>query len=262
MSDGSRLAAQSGLARACSRPAARVAIVIWVALLVLAALGWAVTVFAARSMGQMADMPGMPAASFSGSQFLSVWTAMMVAMMFPSIAPIATALTVVGDSRRQAGQRAAPTWIFLLGYLTVWCVVGVGAYLLSLVVPDAGMAAPGVHASRPVIGGIILILAGVYQWSPLKKLFLGSCRSPLGVLQEWGKGTIGTFRLGITHGAQCVGCCGGLMLVLFAVGVMNLGWMALLAAVIFAEKVVPHGPDVGKLAGAALLVSGIVMLGT
>jgi predicted metal-binding membrane protein len=238
-------------------------------LLVLAALGWAVTVFEARSMRQMADMsgmpgmPGMPGASSSGFLFLSVWTAMMVAMMFPSVAPAAAAVAAPGESRRQAGRPTARAWSFLFGYLTIWSVVGVVAYLLSLIVPDVGMAGPGLRVSRPAIGALILIIAGVYQWSPLKTRFLGNCRSPLGfVRQEWGTGVAGAFRLGIAHGAQCVGCCGALMLVLLAVGMMDLAWMALVAAIIFAEKVVPSGPFVGRVAGAAFLASGIAMVVT
>lgn len=254
-------------------PAARGEVVTWIALLVLAALGWAVTIVEARSMGHMADMrqmadmsgmpgmPGMPGASPSGFLFLSVWTAMMVAMMFPSVAPAAAAVTALGESPRQAGRPAGPAWSFLIGYLAIWSLVGVGVYLLSVIVPDVGMAGPGFRASRPAIGALILIMAGVYQLSPVKRLFLGQCRTPLDSLrQEWGTGAIGSLRVGITHGALCVGCCGGLMLVLLAVGLMNLGWMALLAAVIFLEKVAPYGPRVGKFAGVALLASGIVML--
>jgi predicted metal-binding membrane protein len=231
-----------------------------VVLLALAAIGWAVTIFQARSMGEMAGMPGMSATASPALPFLSVWIAMMVAMMFPSVAPTTAVFAAVGHTRSHAGRRAAPTWAFLLGYLMTWGMFGAGAYLLSLVASDVSMMAPGLRVSHPVIGGLILIFAGVYQWSPLKRLWLGHCRSPLVFFQqEWQEGAIGAFRLGFTHGAHCVGCCAGLMLVLFAVGLMNLGWMALVAAAIFAEKVVPSGPLVGKLAGVAFLVSGVAM---
>lgn len=259
--------------RVPASPATRGEVVTWIALLALAALGWAVTIVEARSMGQMTGMrqmgdmsampgmPGMPGASSSGLLFLAVWTAMMVAMMFPSVAPAAVAVTALGERRGPAGRPAGPAWSFLIGYLAIWSLLGVGVYLLSVIVPDVGMAGPGLRASRPVIGALILIIAGVYQWSPVKRLFLGQCRTPVDSLrQEWEAGAIGSLRVGITHGTLCVGCCGGLMLVLLAVGVMNLSWMALLAAVIFLEKVVPYGPRVGKFAGVALLASGIVML--
>lgn len=235
-------------------------IAVWVVLLVVAAIGWAVTIFQARSMGQMAGMPGMSATSSAAVPFLSAWIAMMVAMMFPSFAPTAMVFAAVDHSRRHVGRRPAPMWAFLLGYLLTWGMVGAGAYLLSLIVPDVSMTAPGLRVSHPVIGGLILIFAGVYQWSPLKRLCLGHCRSPLVFFhQEWQEGTLGAYRLGITHGTHCVGCCGGLMLVLFTVGLMNLGWMALVAAAIFAEKVVPVGPLVGRLASVAFLVSGVAM---
>lgn len=248
-------------ARASSRPSSRARLIAWVVLLVSAAIGWAVTIFQTRSMSDMGGMPGMPPMPSPALLFLSVWVAMMVAMMFPSIAPMVAVFTTVSHNRRQAGRRAAPTWVFLLGYLTIWSIFGAGAYLLSLIVPEVGMTAPGLRAYNPVIGGLTLIFAGFYQWSPLKRVCLEHCRSPLGFLtQEWRDGIGGAFRLGIAHGGHCVGCCWGLMLVLFAVGLMNLSWMVLLAAVIFAEKVVPHGPLVGKVAGVAILMSGGAIL--
>jgi predicted metal-binding membrane protein len=107
----------------------------------------------------------------------------------------------------------------------------------------------------------VLILAGIYQWSPLKGVCLRHCRSPLSfVLHSWRDGYAGGFLMGFTHGTYCVGCCWGLMVVLFATGLMNLGWMVLLAAVIFAEKLFPHGPLIGKLAGLGLILFGLATL--
>jgi predicted metal-binding membrane protein len=245
-------------------------IIVWVALLVLAALAWTVTVFQALSvtgtsgmsgMSGMSRTSGMPPASSPAAPFLSAWIAMMVAMMFPSGAPAVTAFAAVAITRRRGGERVAPAWVFSLGYLAVWSGIGLGAYLLSLIVPEVSMMGPGLRATSPIIAGSILIVAGVYQWSRWKRSCLEHCRSPLALLQEgWHEGAAGAFRLGIANGVQCVGCCGGLMLVLLAVGLMNLGWMAALAAVFFAEKVVPHGPLVGKLAGAAIIITGVAML--
>ena len=242
-------------------------LVVWVALLVLTALAWAVTVFQAGSrtgmsgMSGMFSMSGMPPTSSPAAPFLSAWIAMMVAMMFPSVAPAVTAVATVGITRRQVGERVAPAWVFLLGYLAVWGVFGAGAYLLSLIVPDVSMTAPGLRATSPIIAGSILIVAGTYQWSRMKRSCLEHCRSPLVFLQQaWRGGAAGALRLGIAHGAQCVGCCGGLMVVLLAVGLMNLGWMVALAAVFFAEKVIPHGLLAGRVAGAALFIRGVAML--
>jgi len=245
-------------------PSAAQPIIVWAALLVLAAAGWAVTAIQAQSMSGMSGMSGMAGiapASSPPAPFLSAWVAMMVAMMFPSMAPTVTSFATVGFTRRRAGERVAPAWVFLLGYLAVWSVFGLGAYLLSLIVPDVSMMGPGLRATSPIIAGSILVVAGVYQWSRWKRSCLEHCRSPLAFLEHaCREGAAGAFRLGIANGVQCVGCCGGLMLVLLAVGLMNLGWMAALATVFFAEKVVPHGPLAGKVAGAAIVITGVAML--
>jgi predicted metal-binding membrane protein len=244
-----------------SVPSARQPIIVWAGLLVFAVAGWAVTVIQAQNMSGMSGMSGMSPASSPPVPFLSAWVAMMVAMMFPSVAPTVTSFATVAVTRRRAGERVAPAWVFLLGYLAVWSIFGLGAYLLSLLAPDVGMMGPGLRATSPFVAGSILVVAGVYQWSRWKRSCLEHCRSPLAFLQEgWDEGTAGAFRLGLANGVQCIGCCGGLMLVLLAVGLMNLGWMAALATVFFAEKVVPHGPLVGKLAGAAIVITGVAML--
>ena len=236
-------------------------VVLWLVLLLLAAAGWVVTVIQARGMGGMGDMPGMARGPSPALLFLPVWVSMMVAMMFPSVVPMVALFSTVTRNKRSAGGSAVPTWLFLAGYLAVWILFGVGAYLLSLAVPAVDMMAPGLRAYSPLVGGVVLILAGLYQWSPLKGACLQHCRSPLGfVLHSWRDGCGGGFLMGFTHGAYCVGCCWGLMVVLFAVGLMNLGWMVLLAAVIFAEKLFRHGPLIGKMAGLGLILFGLATL--
>jgi predicted metal-binding membrane protein len=234
---------------------------LWLPLLLLAGIGWTITALQAREMGTMADMRGMAMGPSPAPLFLAVWVSMMVAMMFPSVAPMVSIFSTVGRNRRSAGGSAVPTWVFLAGYLAVWSLFGVGAYLLSLAVPAVGMSAPGLRTYSPLVGGIVLVLAGLYQWSPLKGVCLHHCRSPLGfLLHSWRNGYGGAFLMGFTHGAYCVGCCWGLMVVLFAVGLMNLGWMVLLAAVIFAEKIFRHGPLIGRLAGLGLVLFGLATL--
>lgn len=236
-------------------------ILLWLVVLLLAGIGWVITVIQSRGMGGMADMPGMTPGPDPVLLFLPVWVSMMVAMMFPSVAPMVSIYAAVGRNKRSGGVSAVPTWVFLAGYLAVWTLFGVGAYLLSLAVPAVGMAAPGLRTHSPLVGGIVLVLAGLYQWSPFKGVCLRHCRSPLGfLLHSWRDGYRGAFSMGFTHGAYCAGCCWGLMVVLFVVGLMNLGWMVLLAAVIFAEKVFRHGPLIARVAGLGLVLFGLATL--
>lgn len=235
---------------------------IWIGLLLLAAVGWAIVALQVRSMGQMQQgMDATAPAPVSLLLFLPVWIAMMVAMMLPSVAPVVSLFAAAGRVRRQAGGRATPAWVFVAGYLAVWSLFGLGAFLLSLAVPALGMAANGLRDVSALAGGLVLVVAGLYQWSPLKQVCLRHCRSPLGVLvHHWREGRAGAFRMGFAHGSYCVGCCWGLMLVLFAVGLMNLVAMVALTGVIFAEKVVPHGPLIGKVAAGALVLYGVLTI--
>jgi predicted metal-binding membrane protein len=235
---------------------------VWVALLLAAALGWAVTIQQAIGMAGLSGAgSGMAAMSPSPAPalvFLPVWVAMMAAMMFPAIAPVVSLVSTAGQKRRAAGGRAVPNVVFVAGYLAIWTLFGVAAYLLSLAVPAVGMAGPGLKSDSAVLAGLILIFAGLYEWGPLKGACLRHCRSPLGTfLQLWRDGWAGAFRMGVVHGTYCLGCCWGLMLVLFAEGLMNLTAMVLLAAVIFAQKVLPRGELIAKGTGVALVAAGL-----
>jgi predicted metal-binding membrane protein len=193
--------------------------------------------------------------------YLAVWVSMMVAMMFPAVAPVVSLFATLSYNRRAAGQRAAPTWVFLAGYLLDWSLLGIGAYLLSLAVPAVGMMVPGLQVNYPLAAGLVLIFAGAYQLSPLKQVCLHHCRSPLSViLHGWHDGRYGAFRMGVEHGVFCLGCCWGLMLVLLVVGMMNVVGMVILSAIIFAEKVVRYGPLIGKLTAPALVILGVITL--
>ncbi len=251
-------------------------------LLLLAALAWAFVVQQSEMMGStnqvaqaMAGMsqpaPGMADMNSASKQtqpmpasilfYLPVWVIMMVAMMFPAAIPIVEHYDAIRRSRRSTGQRAAQTWIFLAGYLAVWSLFGVGAYLLSLVLPALGMMAPGLRADYPVAAGLLLIVAGLYQLSSLKRACLGTCRSPQSaLLGSWRDGYAGSFRMGLEQGVYCLGCSWALMLVLFVVGLMNLAGMVALSIVIFIEKVVPRGPAISKLVAPALIIFGLTTL--
>jgi predicted metal-binding membrane protein len=170
-----------------------------------------------------------------------IWATMTAAMMLPSAAPMVLFFARIAGERARRGQAYVSTWFFVAGYLVVWTAVGLVAFGLYRAI--AGIA-PGFlawNAQGPVVAGLAIAAAGVYQLTPLKRLCLHQCRSPLSfVLHSWRDGRRGALRMGMVHGAYCVGCCWGLMLILFVLGVMSLLWMAVVAAVIFAEKVLPQ----------------------
>lgn len=140
-----------------------------------------------------------------------------------------------------------------------WTLTGGVAYAGDLAIQSVPCTFPSLQTYGPLIGGGVLVIAGVYQLTPLKYVCLSQCRSPLGfLLQHWQDGTLGAFRMGFHHGAYCLGCCWSLMTVMFVVGTMNLVWMGLLAVVIFLEKIVPHGVALGKGVGIGLIGLGLV----
>ncbi len=187
-------------------------------------------------------MMGLPA-------FLAIWLGMMAAMMAPSVYPAVRLFASVRGSRLAFGVRPAPVWTFVAGYLAVWTAFGIPVHLLLSLVPM------GMFAAREQ--GMALMLAGLYQLTPWKSVCLGHCRSPaLFFLHAWRDGPLGALRMGTHHGAYCVGCCWGLMLVLVALGVMHVGWMAAVAAAIFVEKVLPGGVAFGRALGILMLTSG------
>ena len=218
----------------------------------LAVVAWLVT------RDRMAGMESMPGMGLGGLGFyVTVWVVMMAAMMFPSVAPTVLMYDRLREGHRDRGKGAAPdaTALFVSGYLLVWTAAGLGAYgLFELVraIDPAFLAWD--EAGRYVAGGVI-VAAAVYQVTPLKRACLVKCRSPMMFLAErWRHGRTGALELGIRHGAWCLGCCWALMAALFAVGVMSLGWMALVAAFIAAEKLLPW-PNAARRAVAVLLLA-------
>jgi predicted metal-binding membrane protein len=245
-------AAQVGSGSAASFRLDRVQFGLLGLLLALAVVAWLVT---DNRMGGMESGPGMDLGGLGF--YVTVWVTMMAAMMFPSVAP-----TVLMYDRLRAGHRArgkgAPrnaTALFVGGYLCVWTGAGLAAYGLFEVVRalDPGFIAWD-EAGRYVTGGVI-VGAAVYQMTPLKQACLVKCRSPMMFLAErWRHGQRGGLELGVRHGAWCLGCCWALMAALFAVGVMSLGWMALIAACIAGEKLLPW-PAAARTTVAVLLLA-------
>jgi predicted metal-binding membrane protein len=236
-------------AAALPRP---VATTIVAALLVCAGAAWLYTVQQAASM---ADMGGM--AMLGAGLFLVTWVVMMVAMMFPTIAPMVLAHAGIVRAR---GEGATPTIAFVLGFLIVWSVAGLVPLGVTQLL-GTSLAAP-IHAWLPRLGGAAVILAGVYQFTPLKNACSSTCRSPLGFIftHDFGGGSAAATRAGVSHGLYCLGCCWAIMAVLAVVGLMNLVWMAVFAVLFFLEKNWRYGATLSRISGAACLAAGGVML--
>jgi predicted metal-binding membrane protein len=225
----------------------------------LAALTWAAVVFLTRSSSLLSAMPGR-ATLVGAMQFTGMWLLMMAAMMLPSATPIALLFRTIQRRRGAEGNLAVSTAAFLAGYLLVWTLAG----LLGDLAYVAGLhLARSLHtgaAAIPAVGGGILVVAGLYQFAPLKSICLARCRSPFHfILHHWREGRLGAVRMGASHGAYCLGCCWGIMAVLFVVGLMNLAWMAALSVLIVVEKLMPWGRTLAHLVGALFIVLGIVM---
>jgi predicted metal-binding membrane protein len=202
----------------------------------------------------LAYMPDMMLARF-GVTFL-MWGVMMVAMMVPSAAPM-----IVMFARLKRDRLGQATAVFLAGYLVVWSAFAFVAAAGEMALRTTALVSGASARAIPVLGGALAIAAGLYQLTPLKHACLVRCRSPLGfLLGEWRDGLAGAFTMGLRHGLSCVGCCWALMVLLFVAGVMNLAWVAILAAFVLIEKLVPGGRLVSWAAGGALLLWGAWIL--
>jgi predicted metal-binding membrane protein len=215
------------------------------ALLVCAAAAWAVTIRDASSM----SMTG-------AGLFLVTWVVMMVAMMFPSVAPMT--LAFAGISRKR-GDGLLPAAGFVFGYLVVWAAVG----LIPLAVIEGLNQVwmnPPTWLGRAA--GAVIVIAGVYQFTPLKNACLRACRSPLGfiVTHDFGRGLRAAAQAGAAHGLYCLGCCWALMAVLAVLGLMNVAWMAVITAVFFVEKNVRFGERLPILVGVVCVVAGVLLI--
>lgn len=227
-------------------------------LLALATLAWGVVAWSARALPAMASGPTM---GMAAPLFLAIWVAMMVAMMFPSAAPMILMYVGIARGRSQRGQAFAPTWVFVGGYLVVWALAGLAAYLLATGSAWLVERSPWMMAHTGQLAGALLIAAGVYQLTPLKGACLAKCRTPIQfLLGSWREGYAGALRMGLAHGLVCLGCCWLLFVILFPLGIMNIAAMALLTALIFAEKALPHGELTSRVAGAALVLYGALVL--
>jgi len=221
------------------------------------AVGWAGLVWLVVDMGHPIAQLTMPMSSaWDTANLVAItvmWAVMMAAMMLPSALPMIQTFASICAKKAATGR----WWSFVGGYLLVWAAFSIGATATQWVLQAGGWVDPMIISRSAILSAVLLVIAGVYQFSPLKHVCLSYCRSPLGfVLGEWRDGRGGALVMGMRHGLHCLGCCWALMALLFVGGVMNLAWIAALSIVVAIEKLAPHGDRLGKLLGAVLIAAG------
>ena len=251
--------------------------VVSAALAAIAALAWAYLLWLSANMvGAEPEMPGMSMPGMLAPEFrpwsagefaftFGMWAVMMVGMMTPSAAPMVLIYAAVGRQASAHGKPYAATGWFLAGYLLVWLAFALAATAAQLALTQAALLDPMMASSSRVFGGIVLIAAGLYEWTPLKDACLSQCQSPLLFIQRHGgfrRDPPGAVLLGLRHGAYCVGCCWMLMALLFVGGVMNVLWVAALSVFVLVEKRLPPGRLFSRTAGLAFIGAGAWLLAT
>ena len=228
-------------------------------LLVLAAVAWAIILWQSSVLNDE-EMMG-PTMGLTALVFLSIWVAMMVAMMFPTAMPMILTFARVQTGKAARDQAAVPVGIFVSAYLLVWIVFGAAAFAVATTSEGLADRSMWLMDNAARIGGVVLVAAGVYELSPLKRICLAKCRSPMSwLLNSWHDGPAGALRMGVEHGAYCLGCCWLLFVILFPLGMMNIAAMALITVLIFAEKSLPISGLAVRFAALALIAYGALVI--
>jgi predicted metal-binding membrane protein len=238
-----------------------------VSLCALAAIAWLYLWREADIMDRMMagelPMAMQPTAASAVTLLLAflMWAVMMVGMMLPSAAPMILFYAAMVRRNSERGTQLPAAWIFTAGYLLVWTAFSMAATGLQVLFEALSVASSMMEVSSRWLAGGLLVVAGIWQWSPLKEACLAKCRSPLHFIAgHWHTGRTGALRMGTIHGLYCLGCCWALMLLLFVGGVMNLLWVALISAFVLVEKLTPPGRLVGRVAGVGFAVAGMYLL--
>jgi len=215
----------------------------------------------AAGMGE--SMGGAKLQAWDGVDFwltFLMWAVMMVGMMVPSAAPAILLFAAISRKNQEQQPSLAPVGAFAWGYVLTWTGFSLAATSLQWGLEQAALLSPMMVSTSPVLGGLLLAAAGLYQMTPLKESCLVKCRSPLHFLvARWRPGSVGALRMGLEHGAFCVGCCWLLMGLLFFGGVMNLAWVAAIAIFVLIEKVMPWGSGIGRAGGILLIAGGLLV---
>jgi len=233
----------------------RATVLTYVFLLLVAAAAWAHVLFSPMPTDDMAGMDmAMTPTVIEGLAFVAAWAVMMAAMMLPSALPMIGLYAATQRNVASSGRKAVRIGVFTLVYLGLWVLTGVPVYFASV-----GLSAISARALAYGIAGV-LVVAGIFQLSPLKQVCLRHCRSPLGFLfGHWREGWRGGLEMGWAHALYCLGCCWALMVVLVVAGAMGLPWVLLIAAVVAAEKLLPRGEWVARVTGVALVLLGVAV---
>jgi predicted metal-binding membrane protein len=260
--------------------------VVAITLAVVAVLAWIyLLLLAARMNMPAAPTPGgggveMPGMDMSGMDIavapsfrawatadfafvFTMWVVMMVGMMIPSVTPMVLLYAVVGRKARTGGKPFAPTSWFFAGYVLVWVIFSIAATVAQWLLASIALLSPMMAVASSTAGGFVLVAAGLYQWTPLKDVCLRQCQAPITFLSSHGgfrSDPAGAVRLGIAHGAYCLGCCWALMALLLVGGVMNIAWIGGIAIIVLLEKVVPTGRLISRISGLLLVAAGVWLL--
>ena len=248
-----------------SLPINRNQIVIAIGLVVIVALGWAYMIHLARGMDRNMSMVMPQVIPWNWVDWWSMflmWTVMMVAMMIPSATPTILIYAMVNRNRKQNSLAYVSTSIFLSGYLIAWIAFSLVATVVNWAIHTQGLLTGMMGASTSnILGASLLIVAGIFQWTPFKYACLNHCRTPRGfIMTEWKEGKLGAIKMGLKHASYCVACCWLLMALLFVLGVMNLLWIGALAAFVLLEKLLPQGIWVSKISGLGFITWGAILI--
>lgn len=238
-------------------------LIVAVGLFAVVALAWIYLAAGAGMDTSMADMPmdmPVPWSPFYAALAFVMWWVMMIAMMVPSAAPTILLFAIIRRKQGVSDSSSAEAWIFLAGYLLIWAAFSLIAVLAQWELERAGLLSMAMASTSAVLGGAILLAAGLYQFTPVKNACLRYCQSPVLFLSRcWQPGAAGALRMGLRHGSYCVGCCWFLMVLLFVSGIMNLVWIAGIALYVACEKLLPLGRQLSRAAGVALIISGAIV---